>query len=291
MLSTPQTTQNRASRACARGLKTRVWGFCQKPRNRVGKNTAQTANSHRVAKAPPSKTASGVRYYGFRYYNPSTGRWLGRDPLEEEAGVNLYAFVQNSPVSFVDVDGRSIFSPILIEPIGFPQQGDVEANEAGNAFLLGSNNRNLVYGPLSPWTLRMKEHPHMQGAREAIRAALRAYCVSNSGPQEGRENYSTDSLSWLRTVATITRDALSYITRSNLAHSTGSFRLSWSALNRIDCCKKSARVVFIASDALRLGSLTRIPRTQVSLPDNPFGPGNPFNTINVEWHWNEKIDF
>jgi RHS repeat-associated protein len=26
---------------------------------------------------------SGLIYYGFRYYGPSTGRWLGRDPIEE----------------------------------------------------------------------------------------------------------------------------------------------------------------------------------------------------------------
>ena len=28
-------------------------------------------------------------YYGYRYYNASTGRWLNRDPLEEGGGYNL----------------------------------------------------------------------------------------------------------------------------------------------------------------------------------------------------------
>jgi RHS repeat-associated protein len=37
-------------------------------------------------------------YYGYRFYDPSLGRWLNRDPLGEEGGINLYAFVQNSPV-------------------------------------------------------------------------------------------------------------------------------------------------------------------------------------------------
>jgi len=45
---------------------------------------------------------SGVRYYGFRYYNASTGRWPNRDPIEEAGGVNLYGFVKNNPVSFWD---------------------------------------------------------------------------------------------------------------------------------------------------------------------------------------------
>ena len=29
-------------------------------------------------------------YYGYRYYSPSLGRWISRDPIEEEGGVNLY---------------------------------------------------------------------------------------------------------------------------------------------------------------------------------------------------------
>ena len=39
------------------------------------------------------------------FYNPSTGRWLSRDPIGEQGGLNLYAFVQNSPVDFFDCFG------------------------------------------------------------------------------------------------------------------------------------------------------------------------------------------
>ena len=28
-------------------------------------------------------------YYGYRYYSPSLGRWISRDPIEEEGGLNL----------------------------------------------------------------------------------------------------------------------------------------------------------------------------------------------------------
>jgi RHS repeat-associated protein len=44
-------------------------------------------------------------YYGYRYYNPSTGRWPSRDPMEERGGLNLYEFVLNSPVNYVDLLG------------------------------------------------------------------------------------------------------------------------------------------------------------------------------------------
>ena len=36
-------------------------------------------------------------YYKYRHYKSDIGRWLGRDPIEEWGGYNLYGFVQNSP--------------------------------------------------------------------------------------------------------------------------------------------------------------------------------------------------
>ena len=49
--------------------------------------------------------ATGLSYYGYRYYDPETGRWLNRDPVEEQGGVNLYGFVGNNPVVSVDALG------------------------------------------------------------------------------------------------------------------------------------------------------------------------------------------
>ena len=48
----------------------------------------------------------GIYYYGYRYYNPGTGRWLNRDPIHERGGRNIYAFVENAPVLRSDGDGR-----------------------------------------------------------------------------------------------------------------------------------------------------------------------------------------
>jgi RHS repeat-associated protein len=45
-------------------------------------------------------------YYGCRYYNSTTGRWPSRDPIGERGGVNSYSFVDNDPLSRVDVLGR-----------------------------------------------------------------------------------------------------------------------------------------------------------------------------------------
>jgi RHS repeat-associated protein len=44
-------------------------------------------------------------YYGFRYYQPDTGKWVGQDPIAEQGGVNLSAFNSNDPVNKVDALG------------------------------------------------------------------------------------------------------------------------------------------------------------------------------------------
>jgi len=48
---------------------------------------------------------SGFLYYGFRYYNPSTGRWISRDPIEEAGGSQLYVFGRNGPLTSIDILG------------------------------------------------------------------------------------------------------------------------------------------------------------------------------------------
>ena len=48
---------------------------------------------------------TGLLYYGFRYYQPQTGRWINRDPSEEENGINLYGMVANDPINTIDPFG------------------------------------------------------------------------------------------------------------------------------------------------------------------------------------------
>lgn len=46
-------------------------------------------------------------YYGRRYYDPKDGRFVGRDPIEEQGGLNLYAFVANNTVNAWDYLGMN----------------------------------------------------------------------------------------------------------------------------------------------------------------------------------------
>jgi len=48
------------------------------------------------------RDATGLYYYGYRYYQPWLGRWLSADPAGTVDGLNLYAMVRNNPMTLVD---------------------------------------------------------------------------------------------------------------------------------------------------------------------------------------------
>jgi hypothetical protein len=39
------------------------------------------------------------------YYDPGVQRWLNRDPIQEQGGINFYRVVQNDPITKVDAFG------------------------------------------------------------------------------------------------------------------------------------------------------------------------------------------
>jgi RHS repeat-associated protein len=48
---------------------------------------------------------TGLYYYGYRFYSPVIGKWLTRDPIGEDGGINLYRFVLNNPINRIDPKG------------------------------------------------------------------------------------------------------------------------------------------------------------------------------------------
>ena len=52
---------------------------------------------------------TGMYHYLYRAYSPSLARFITRDPIEEQGGVNLYCFVGNNPVSYWDRNGLECY--------------------------------------------------------------------------------------------------------------------------------------------------------------------------------------
>jgi RHS repeat-associated protein len=89
---------------------------------------------------------TGLLYYGYRYYDPVTGRWLSKDPIEEAGGINLYGFSGNDGVNRFDIIGLRIG----------PHDGSVE-DVLGHALSLhnlypGSNVARLMLEKLGQKT-------------------------------------------------------------------------------------------------------------------------------------------
>lgn len=53
------------------------------------------------------RDATGLYYYGHRYYQLWIGRWLSSDPAGTVDGLNLYRMVKNNPIMYSDERGES----------------------------------------------------------------------------------------------------------------------------------------------------------------------------------------
>ena len=66
---------------------------------------------------------TGLLYYGYRYYDPDTGRWPNRDPIGEMGGNNLYRFVRNNAISRFDSFGLKDYKVGTADPTIAPDAG------------------------------------------------------------------------------------------------------------------------------------------------------------------------
>jgi RHS repeat-associated protein len=51
---------------------------------------------------------SGLYFAPYRAYDPELGRWISRDPIDTDGGINLYEYVGGDPVNWVDPDGLQV---------------------------------------------------------------------------------------------------------------------------------------------------------------------------------------
>jgi insecticidal toxin complex protein TccC len=53
------------------------------------------------------RDATGLYYYGYRYFAPWVQRWTNPDPAGAVDGLNLFRALRNNPLSYVDPDGHA----------------------------------------------------------------------------------------------------------------------------------------------------------------------------------------
>lgn len=78
---------------------------------------------------------SGLNLTLYRAYDPSSGRWLNRDPIGENGGLNLYDYVRNAPINLIDLSG--LFGD---DPYYLPPQENTQINNVPVENIIGNAN-------------------------------------------------------------------------------------------------------------------------------------------------------
>jgi len=94
-----------------------------------------------------------MNFYGYRYYDPLTGRWPSRDPIGERGGVNLYGFLGNDAIDRLDVLGQAECDNCDGEAkgaktasVGSPYKTDINGNKASEYEHTAANKLGSALG-------------------------------------------------------------------------------------------------------------------------------------------------
>jgi RHS repeat-associated protein len=122
---------------------------------------------------------SGLYYYRSRWYDPEIGRFITQDPIGFLGGTNLYAYVGNSPVVFID-------------PLGLCRRPDYYSFNINIAI---PNPWTLTFIGWSPQiTLDRNGNLYLSLLAVSIGKSLSGFSASLTGGWYGLEAHSADQL-------------------------------------------------------------------------------------------------
>jgi RHS repeat-associated protein len=98
---------------------------------------------------------TGLVYYGHRYYSATLGRFINRDPSEEQGGINLYGFCGNDGINGRDYLGLDAY--LVFDGGAWRDGGDFQFARSNNGQVLLDlpgkilNGMPVAYG--IPWSV------------------------------------------------------------------------------------------------------------------------------------------
>lgn len=142
---------------------------------------------------------TGLLYYGVRYYNAITGRWLSRDAIEEGGGFYLNAFARNSPIGCCDLLGL-LLPPGqggTWPPIPWPPESDqspLDDWEVFKEFLkfwIQSDGTKPFVRENGAWGEFMKAYPDIRMTAQSRYSQIAMELLS-SGKKKGGYSFAED---------------------------------------------------------------------------------------------------
>ncbi|NUN04485.1 MAG: RHS repeat-associated core domain-containing protein [Bdellovibrio sp.] len=114
---------------------------------------------------------TGLVRFGARDYDPEIGRWTSKDPILFNGGdTNLFGYVQNDPVNFIDPSGK-LFENIIAKYTTPKQQAAIGA-------ATGVIGAALMYGSFNPFagvTFSIGAYLGYEGSANVIKASKRGF--------------------------------------------------------------------------------------------------------------------
>jgi RHS repeat-associated protein len=146
----------------------------------------------------PIHWQSGKYDFLYRWYVPQVAGWLNRDPIGEEGGINLYQFVGNNPIGFIDPLGLQSVAPVQLEldleielaepqPIrwGSGRMPDEELMRAETDLLRRGAPANMALRATPPE--EQLQQTWLSKLFERLANAIKGDCPSKPGPKPGLE--------------------------------------------------------------------------------------------------------
>jgi RHS repeat-associated protein len=115
---------------------------------------------------------TGLLNYGFRYYSPTMGRFINKDPISEQGGLNLYGFAGNDGINRWDYLGQVMIDQL----VGEPGDDDIAVNRGNRADFVGMmdgfRTMRSFGGPIDP---------SLKGQMDAFKQSI----AGSSGSSQG----------------------------------------------------------------------------------------------------------
>jgi RHS repeat-associated protein len=133
--------------------------------------------------------ATGLQYFGARYYDPVLGRFLGVDPAGFDEGnvhsANRYAYGNNNPLKFKDHDGKqaAFIAPLALAAAALYIAGSYKPSVLGG---YGANSRSDL-GPTIIFNENADNGGWKGSSTDGSSATGQGAATDNSGNHQGFE--------------------------------------------------------------------------------------------------------